>query len=46
MTSLMVTSRGGFGFLVGNWLPLGQNPGGTPGINPSGCRGAERGYKG
>ena len=43
MTSLMVTSGGGYGVLVGNWLPLGYNPGGTPGISPSGYRGAERG---
>ena len=27
---------GGYGILVGNWLPLGYNPGGTLGINPSG----------
>ena len=31
----MVTSGGGYGFLVRNWLPLGCNPGGTPGICPS-----------
>ena len=35
MTSLMVTSGGGYGVLVGNWLPLGYNLGGTPGICPS-----------
>ena len=35
MTSLMVTSGGGYGVLVGNWLPLGCNPGGTPCICPS-----------
>ena len=45
MTSLMVRSDGGYGVLVGNWLPLGYNPGGTPGINPSGYRGAERGQR-
>ena len=33
--SLMVTSDGGYGVLVGKWLPLGSNPGGTPGICPS-----------
>ena len=33
--SLMVTSGGGYGILVGNWLPLGCNPGGTLGISPS-----------
>ena len=46
VTSLMATSGDSYGFLVGNWLLLGQNPGGTLGINPSGCRGAERGDKG
>ena len=35
VTSLMVTSGGGYGVLVGNWLPLGYNPGGTLGICPS-----------
>ena len=35
MTSLMVTSGGGYGVLVRNWLQLGCNPGGTPGICPS-----------
>ena len=43
--SLMVTSGGGYGVLAGNWLPLGYNPGGTLGINPSGYRGAERGQR-
>ena len=33
--SLMVTSGGGYGVLVGNWLPLGYNPIGTLGICPS-----------
>ena len=32
MTSLMVTSGGGYGVLAGNWLMLGCNPSGTPGI--------------
>ena len=35
MTSLMVTSGGGYGVLAGNWLLLGCNPSGTPGICPS-----------
>ena len=35
MTSLMVTSGGGYGVLVGNWLLLGYNPCGIPGICPS-----------
>ena len=43
MTSLMVTSGGGYRVLVGNWLPLGCNPGGTLGISPSGYPEAERG---
>ena len=34
VTSLMVTSGGGYGVLVGNWLPLGYNPSGTPGYLP------------
>ena len=42
----MVTSGGGYRFLVGNWLPLGQDPHATLGINQSGCQGAERGDKG
>ena len=33
--SLMVTSGGGYRVLVGNWLPLSCNPGGTLGISPS-----------
>ena len=45
VTSLMVTSGSGYGVLVGNWLPLGYNPGGKLGINPSGYRGAERGQR-
>ena len=32
VTSLMVTSGGGYRILAGNWLPLGYNPNGTPGI--------------
>ena len=43
VTSLMVISGGGYGVLAGNWLPLGYNPGGTLGIDPSGYQGAERG---
>ena len=43
--SLMVTSGGAYGVLAGNCLPLGYNPGGTLGISPSGCQGAERGQK-
>ena len=43
VTSLMVTSGGGYGVLAGNWLPLGCNPSGTPGISPSRYRGGERG---
>ena len=35
VTSLMVTSGAGYGVLAGNWLQLGYNPGGTPGICPS-----------
>ena len=35
VTSLMVTSGGGYGVLAGNWLLLGYSPGGTPGICPS-----------
>ena len=35
VTSVMVTSGGGYGVLVGNWLPLGYNSSGTPGICPS-----------
>ena len=30
----MVTSGGGYRVLAGNWLPLGYNPGVTPGICP------------
>ena len=30
--SLMVTSGGTYGVLVGNWLPPSCNPGGTPGL--------------
>ena len=35
VTSLMVTSGGGYRVLVGNWLPLSCNPSGTLGISPS-----------
>ena len=35
VASLMVTSGAGYRVLVGNWLPLGYNPGGTPDICPS-----------
>ena len=35
VTSVIVTSDGGYGVLAGNWLLLGYNPGGTPGICPS-----------
>ena len=41
----MVTSGGGYGVLVGNWLLLGYNPGGTPDINSSMYQGAERGQR-
>ena len=35
VTSLMVTSGGGYRVLVGNWLLLGYNPSETSGICPS-----------
>ena len=41
--SLIVTSGGTYGVLVGNWLLPSCNPGGTPGIVQVVCQAQERG---
>ena len=42
VTSLIVTCGGTYGVLVGNWLLLSCNPGGTPGIVQAVYRAQER----
>ena len=41
----LITSGGAYGILVGNWLPSGYNPSGTPGITQMVCQDQEKGQR-